>query len=118
MKLQGSYDMEIYKNPVHFWKILDGEGRVIGVNSGFVSGKDSYRSRGLFVETDWRGRGFAKRLLKATEAQAIVFDKKILWSFARGSALKVYQSVGFEVVGEDVGQIGEFGPNFYVAKKL
>ena len=65
-----SYDSSIEKNEVSFFVAKCGN-KVIGVNSGFNTTPDYYRSRGLWVHKSFRRKGVALKLLQMTIEDAI-----------------------------------------------
>ena len=71
IKFMGGYDKTIKYNTASFFGVVD-KGKFIGVNSGFATDSNLYRSRGLYVHKRWRRRGIATLLLKATEKQALL----------------------------------------------
>ena len=46
-----------------FWTIKD-EDKIVGVNSGFRTGEKVYRSRGLYVDLEYRCQGLSQILLR------------------------------------------------------
>lgn len=88
------YDMNIFNNPVTYFGVFDGD-TLMGVNSGFQTDENFYRSRGLWVFPEYRGRGIGNLLLSEVLKQAK--KKKIhnVWSYPRKSALRSYLNVGF-----------------------
>lgn len=95
-------DMEIFQYPVTFWGAFH-QHKLIGVNSGHRTSKTEYRSRGLWVDPEYRGQGFAKRLLTMTEYQAMSEGTNMIWSIPRRSALAAYTSTGYMTMGEFFG---------------
>lgn len=107
-----SYDMNAFSYPVTFFGIYDQE-NLIAVNSGHLTTQTEYRSRGLWVDPDYRGNKLAQTILLATIDQAKQENAKMIWSIPRLSALPAYERVGFKTVGEIVDEGVEFGPNIY-----
>ena len=116
MLLSGEYDKDVEMNNPTFFGAFSNE-ELIGVNSGFATSDKEYRSRGIYVSKMWRKKGVAQLLFEAVEDQAIKEGKKILWSIPRESALSAYQNFGFEVLSQCTADM-EFGPNYYVMKRL
>jgi len=107
------YDMEIYnKFTPTFWGVFDGS-KIVGVNSGHRTDANYYRSRGIWVDPDYRGRGIAQKLFTALERQAIKEDCSKIWSIPRKSAFKAYENYGFKRTSEWFDEGMEFGPNAY-----
>ena len=46
-----------------FWTIKSGD-NIVGVNSGFRTGEKIYRSRGLYVDEEYRNKGLSQILLR------------------------------------------------------
>lgn len=110
------YDMNIFDYPASFFAVWDDE-KLIGVNSGHKTTDTLYRSRGLWVDPDYRKQGIAQILFGATETAARSENCSAIWSIPRKTALSAYQRYGFETVG------GFFGTetsdaNIYVIKYL
>lgn len=70
--------------------------KIVGVNSGHLCADNSYRSRGLWVDKDYRGNGFGRQLLEAAVNQAKLESADFIWSFPRKSSWSTYKSVGFK----------------------
>jgi GNAT superfamily N-acetyltransferase len=94
------------------------EGKLIGVNSGFKTKDDIYRSRGLYVSPEHRGVGVSKMLLKLTINSAKQGGCRIIWTMPRKSALPAYESVGFHKIGGWIDEGVEFGPNCIAINEL
>ena len=116
LKLMGGYDhrIEAY-HPTFFGAYI--EGKFVGVNSGHATSRTEYRSRGIYVFPNYRGRGVSQALLKAVEDQAKDEDKTTLWSMPRASAYRTYEKFGFKKMSEFFDDM-EFGPNYYAVKLL
>ena len=94
------------------------EDLIVGVNSGFRTEEDVYRSRGLWVHPDHRGKGLGQELLKHGCKLAIKENCKVIWSMPRKSALETYEAVGFSKIGDWLDDTVEFGPNAVAYKYL
>ncbi len=110
------YDMDIFKYPASFFAVWDDE-KLIGVNSGHKTTDTLYRSRGLWVDPEYRKQGIAQLLFGVTETTAQLENCSAIWSIPRKTALSAYQRYGFETVG------GFFGTetsdaNIYVIKPI
>jgi GNAT superfamily N-acetyltransferase len=90
--------------------------KIVGVNSGYSPNDFSYRSRGLFVLPEYRHKGIAQRLLKATEENANKNCLVMIWSMPRITALKTYLNFGFVRISDFFD--GEYGQNCFVVKGL
>ena len=69
--------------------------KLVGVNSGHKCYDNSYRSRGLYVDKDYRKKGIGKELLLATIAQGKKECADFIWSYPKQSSWKCYASAGF-----------------------
>jgi len=92
----GGYDINnMTTNPAFFACMLDG--KIIGVNSGHRCADGSYRSRGLWVDTNYRKLGIASSLLTFTHKHGIDLGCTSTWSYPRQSSWSAYQRAGFEL---------------------
>ena len=92
--------------------------KLIGVNSGFKTSNDIYRSRGLYVIPKKRSQGISRMLLKLTIETAKKENCRVIWTMPRQSALIAYESVGFQKVGGWIDDEFEFGPNCIAIKQI
>jgi GNAT superfamily N-acetyltransferase len=106
------YDMNVFTYPVYFFGIYDLD-KLIAVNSGHLTTITEFRSRGLWVDPEYRGMGLAQRILLATINQAKKEGASIIWSIPRLTALPAYERVGFKTVSGIIDEGVEFGPNIY-----
>lgn len=106
------HDAAVFLYPATFFGIYDQE-NLIAVNSGHLTTQTEYRSRGLWVDPDYRGNKLAQTILLATIDQAKQEGAKMIWSIPRLSALPAYERVGFKTVGDIIDEGVEFGPNIY-----
>lgn len=111
------YDMTIFNNPVTYFAAFH-NGEILGVNSGFKTDTKYYRSRGLWVFPEHRGKGVADLLLNEVIRQA--FDQHItyVWSFARKQAIKAYLRVGFEQTSDWIYETDGDRYNAYVLRRV
>jgi GNAT superfamily N-acetyltransferase len=94
-----SIDMDIFNYPATFWGVyLDN--KLVGVNSGHKTTDEQYRSRGIWVNPEYRKRGVAQMLFLMTAHQAKIEGCEMLWSIPRKTALPAYTKFGFETVGD------------------
>lgn len=111
------FDMNVFTYPVYFFGIYD-QDKLVAVNSGHSTNDQEFRSRGLWVDPDYRGQKLAQQILRATIEQAKETGAHMIWSIPRLTALPAYEKVGFRTVGNIVDEGVEFGPNIYCEKKL
>jgi len=107
---QASYDMQAFDYPPHFFGVYSDQ-KIIGVNSGHLTSPTEFRSRGLWVDPEFRGQGIAQQLLEATRQSAAESGAKMVWSIPRINSLQAYK--GFVTVGDIIDEGVEFGPNIY-----
>jgi GNAT superfamily N-acetyltransferase len=144
MKWLGGIDLELMQAPASFWRIRTVEKevnetppRVIAVLSGHFGGiipppvvqnSDStklirsFRTRGLFVDPEYRGSGAASAIMKAALIEAKESGCEAAWTFPRKTAMPAYEKMGFKMVGNWIGEndpgAGEFGPNCFAIRNL
>ena len=99
-----------------FWGVYK-DNKLVGVNSGHRTGNTQYRSRGIWVDPDYRGQGIAQQLFTLTEHQALVEGCLLVWSIPRKTALSSYTKFGFETVGGYI-ETETADANIYVKKFL
>ena len=100
-----------------FWAVREDD-EIIGVNSGFRTSDDIYRSRGLYLIPEKRGEGLSRILLKLTIETAKKQECRTIWTMPRKSALVAYESVGFRKIGDWIDEGVEFGPNCIAIKEI
>jgi len=93
------YDMSIFVRPVTYWGCYDNK-ILVGVNSGHGTSDSEYRSRGLWVDPDWRNQGIGTQLLTHTTEHASAQGYNMIWSLPRIVALETYTRAGFQEVGK------------------
>ncbi len=111
------YSMDVFNYPATFFGIFD-QDKLVAVNSGHLTTQQEYRSRGLWVDPDYRGMGLAQIILLATINEAKKEGASMIWSIPRLTALPAYERVGFKTVGDRVDEGVEFGPNIYCSYSL
>lgn len=90
------YDLKNFNNnPSFFGYFIDD--RLVGVNSGHKCCDNSYRSRGLYVDPNYRKSGIGKKLLTATIQQGKKECADFVWSYPKQSSWKCYESSGFKL---------------------
>lgn len=109
-------DMSIFDYKPTFWGVYIDD-KLVGVNSGHRTNHTQYRSRGIWVDPDYRGKGIAQQLFTLTEHQALVEGCLLVWSIPRKTALSSYTKFGFETVGGYI-ETETADANIYVKKFL
>jgi GNAT superfamily N-acetyltransferase len=117
MKYLGGYDLALKEFKPIFLAIKDND-KIVGVNSGVKTSQSLFRSRGLWVDPEYRGKNFGVMLLE--ETIKIAKEQKLLyvWSVPRVTALNTYLKAGFKKTSDFFDEKMEFGPNCYVLKNL
>ena len=90
------YDMRNMELPQVFLGLFIDD-TIVGVNSGHFCGDKSFRSRGLWVDENFRHRGFGIQLLASTIAYARALQSPFIWSYPRFTSRKTYELVGFKI---------------------
>lgn len=115
----GGHDSTIYKNfKPTFFVVFNLSNEIIGVNSGHRSSIDLYRSRGLWVDPQYRRMGISGILFNELHMQAIKENCKAIWSIPRKEALPAYKKYGFVQTSDFFDRGMEFGPNCYAYKEI
>lgn len=114
------YDPAILNSRPEFWVLTNHSNRneIIGTVSGYTTSSSHYRSRGLYVSPEYRGRGLSKLLLRAPLQSAKNKKAAVLWTFPRLSAWPVYEKFGFIRRSEWTEEGMEFGPNCLACLEL
>lgn len=116
MTYEKDYCMDVYNleksKPSYFAFYI--QHTIVAVNSGHIVNENEYRSRGLWVNKDYRGKGIAKLLLQKTIQTGKLRNCKFIWSLPRKDSLYAYTSAGFVKTSDWIDEGVEFGPNCYV----
>lgn len=122
------------KTHVHFVGIRESE-ELVAVNSFYYTNRDYktlttvtttglipitmdyWRSRGLWVDPNHRGKGYAKYILNECIDRVRNYGGTFLWTVPRKSALKSYESVGFVKRSNWIYDT-EYGPNCIASRFL
>lgn len=99
IQLFGEKDYSIMSAAPTFFGVFKDD-RLIGVNSGFKTSSELYRSRGIYVLPEFRKAGVAHMLFAATCEQARKEQCDSVWSMPRLSAVRAYQNFGFTIVSQ------------------
>lgn len=110
MNYLGGYNIKNmdYK-PTFYGYLLDN--KIVGVNSGHLCADQSYRSRGLFVDSEYRNRGIGKILLLASIDRGRFENANFVWSYPKHTAHNTYVGAGFAITSE--WEQSELGRNAY-----
>lgn len=109
-------DMSIFDYPASFFGTFVND-ILVGVNSGHRTTDNQYRSRGIWVDPEYRGYGFSKMLFALTQSQAFNEGCEMIWSIPRKTALPAYTKFGFETVGDYI-KTETADANIYVKKYI
>jgi len=93
------YSMTNFQLPVEFFAIIIDD-KIIGVNSCHMCSDGLARSRGLWVHSNFRGKGYGKMLLEETINFGVKQKAKGIWSFPRKTSWETYKSIGFNLTSE------------------
>lgn len=96
MSYKSGYDMyNMTTDPSFFGYYIND--KLVGVNSGHSCSNNTYRSRGLWVDPEYRNKGIGRQLLLETINQAKREGSNMIWSFPKRTSWKTYNSVGFKL---------------------
>jgi len=109
-------NMSIFEFEPVFWGVFM-DSKLVGVNSGHRTSDTQYRSRGIWVDPEYRMHGISQQLFSATQQQAIDEQCDMIWSIPRKTALKAYTKFGFSTVGDYFGT-ETADANIYVSKYI
>ena len=93
------HDMKNFELQV-FYLGLEIDEKIIGVNSGHICGDGSFRSRGLWIDYEYRGLGLGVYLLESTIDVGKINNSTFCWSFPRKSSWSTYKKAGFYLTSE------------------
>lgn len=96
---QPCHDMAIFEYPATFWCATSAD-QIIAVISGHKTSDCHYRTRGIWVDPDYRLCGVSQTLFLLVTAQAQLERCKKLWSLPKQSAIRAYTKAGFTTVGD------------------
>jgi GNAT superfamily N-acetyltransferase len=127
IRFGGGYDLELLERTAVFFKLViyaaqaghpaQGE-EILGVISGFSTHDGYFRSRGLYVSSAFRGRGYSQLLLAAVADHAKAVGCSFVWSLPRRASWEAYRRFGFELASEWTEEGMEFGPNAFAVLRL
>jgi GNAT superfamily N-acetyltransferase len=117
MMLRGGFDISYHNTTAHHWGIFNDD-TIIAVLSGHPT-DSNFRIRGLWVDSDFRGRGIAGVLFKNAEEVAKTYNSKLIWTYPRNSSLHSYCKYGFSITQGPIEDLTEKnGPYWYVVKDI
>ncbi len=119
IKLNGGYDLEFTKSKPYFIAaqiLIHQNLQTIGVLSGFKTGVDQFRIRGLWVDSVYRKNGIATSLMHNMFQRASKSGCSQAWTMPRMESWIFYSKFGFTQtqVTEDY----EFGPHCFAIKAI
>ena len=108
------FDKTMAKKTIFYWayKLDD---KIVGINSGYKSCDNYYRSRGIWVDPKFRGIGFAKTLIDVAITESMFWDCKYIWAYPRKETVGVWESMGFKKQGQF--ESASYGFNCIVIKE-
>lgn len=115
MNFLGNYDLKnLDFSPTFFAYKIDNN--IVGVNSGHKCFDNGYRSRGLYVLPEYRGKKIGVELLLSTINQGVAEKCDYVWSYPKNTSWGTYSKAGF-ILSSDW-EISELGNNAYCKKIL
>ncbi len=115
MKYLGGYEMPYKDQTPTFMGIVTGD-HIVAVNSYVRTHDDEYRSRGLWVDPNFRGQGHAKSILEYMADWIQQEGGTTVWTMPREEALPAYQAAGF--IRTSGWFNADWGRNCYALKSL
>lgn len=113
----GKINPQLQFAKTYFWCLkLKDSSKVVGVVSGADAGSLGFRSRGLWVDEDYRNQGFGRALMLALMQKAAELGHKKVWTMPRESSVHFYESIGFKMQKNIEGY--EYGPHYIAECKL
>ena len=110
MSFLGGYDLKnLDFEPTFFAYTIDNN--IVGVNSGHKCMDNGYRSRGLYVLPEYRGKKIGVELLIETIKQGTKENCKYVWSYPKESSWRTYRKAGFVLSSSF--EKSELGDNAY-----
>jgi GNAT superfamily N-acetyltransferase len=111
---QGKFDKKILEYKPYFWGMYHDK-ELIGVISGMQTSEQHFRSRGIWVNENFRKLHVGSKLMNAVIEKSKELNCFILWSMPRCESWEFYEKNGFHI--EKKLENFEFGPH-YIAVKL
>ena len=94
MKYLGGYDLSLKNEAVHFLGATYND-IPVGVNSYTRTGKSQWRSRGLWVDKEWRRLGVASGIMRGMFADILNRGGTTVWTLPRQDSYGFYAQMGF-----------------------
>jgi GNAT superfamily N-acetyltransferase len=99
MLFMSGYDIDIYTNYQPVFLGLFDNNTLVAVNSCHQTSETDYRSRGLWVDPQYRGKGLGKKILCEVDFYAAKAGCIRVWSLPRYESRHVYESAGYVIAG-------------------
>jgi len=106
----GIYDAGNFNLPIWYYGFYLDD-MLVGVNSVHECTDGLIRSRGFWVDDNYRGRGIGTQLLASIVNDIKMHKFKGIWSYPRKQAWSVYERVGFRSISD--WEESETGTNMY-----
>lgn len=81
-------------------------------------GHNTWQLRGMAVEEEMRGKGLGAALVRACIEHMARHNGSVLWCNGRTSALKFYQSLNFQTIGEEFESDNGTGPHYVMWRNI
>jgi GNAT superfamily N-acetyltransferase len=88
-----------YTPSIIYYAVIEDD-KIVAVNSGHTTPDNMYRSRGLWVEPEYRGKGYGILLLRACIEKSIELGCTATWSYPRDTSWLTYKAAGFHLSTE------------------
>lgn len=85
-----------YEPKITYFGIIQDD-TVVAVNSGHTTPENLYRSRGLWVEPEYRSNGYGVALLEASIRKSVELGCAGTWSYPRDTSWATYNAAGFDL---------------------
>lgn len=110
------YDIKIYNNNMYYLTLKYND-IIIGTNSFFKSEENFLRSRGLWINKNYRGNNLSKMFFDYAINNICHMEKcKYIWSYPRKSAINSYLKNNFKKTSDWI--INENNINCYILMKV
>lgn len=106
----GEIDMGLIDSEVTFFKAVLPDNKIVGVLSIIKTSSHSWRSRGIWVDSNFRKQGIGSALLEYAINWVKLRNGHYIWSMPKVSAFSFYKKLGFDTYQEI--SIYENGPHY------